>query len=244
MTIEIYIANTNELSSFAESLCIQVLDKDEFSRCNRFVFERDRRTFAVAHALLRCVLSKRAVTHPEQWQFGNERFGRPFVLHPTLKSYSFNISHSGDVVAVALCPAPFQIGVDIEMIDERQVSETAAACFCSDTELKLLGSLKRRTEFVSTYFRLWTLKESFLKALGIGIGDYLRNIECRFLPASVHLSSNISLDLHVSCWQADTVCQSIVAISIIGPRKITVSPVVKHWNSQNFIETLDQRKGR
>lgn len=239
MVIEIFIVDTKELSDFAVSLCIQVLDKKEVIRHNRFIFEKDKRTFAVSHALLRCVLSKKkTLIHPKQWHFGKESFGRPFVLYPIFESYSFNISHSIDIAVVALCPLPFQIGVDIEMIDKKQISATTAACFCSPTELELLRSLKNYTEFVSTYFRLWTLKESFLKALGVGIGDYLCDVECCLLPTSVRLSSNISSNLQVSCWQTETICQSIVAISIIGPRKVIISPVMNYWNSQNFIEIL------
>lgn len=249
---ELHIVDASELCEHAYALCLQALDEEEIDRYRRFVFERDRRTFVAAHALLRCALGGLAQVRPEHWRFGREDFGRPFLLGPSSNLCSFNLSHSGSVAAAAVCPVPFRIGVDIEEIKERDVSQTTANSFCSPTELSALAAFGDRPRYVSAYYRFWTLKESYLKAVGVGIGEHLRNVECRLHPPSVHPRPDISKCMSASCWQCEAIDRFSVAISIVGPSPVVISPVVRWWSSIHFIDALGEnsltelsfRKGR
>jgi 4'-phosphopantetheinyl transferase len=77
----------------------------------------------------------------------------------------FNISHSGQWVVAALSPA--SVGVDVERM--RKVPEGVAHRFFSDAENKMLQNALNESQKAEIFFTLWTLKESFLKAIGKGL---------------------------------------------------------------------------
>jgi len=77
----------------------------------------------------------------------------------------FNISHSGNWVVVALSSG--SVGVDVEKM--RKVPEGVAHRFFSAKENKLLNDASGEAEKAEIFFTLWTLKESFLKAIGKGL---------------------------------------------------------------------------
>lgn len=81
----------------------------------------------------------------------------------------FNISHSGLWVVAATSIAP--VGVDVERM--RKVPEGVAHRFFSQPEQYLLNNAKDETEKAHIFFTLWTLKESFIKAIGKGLSKSL-----------------------------------------------------------------------
>lgn len=94
---------------------------------------------------------------------------------PYLKNYPdvfFNISHCHELAVCAV--GSFELGVDTENI--RAYSSKAVKRAFSDREIEILEKSKNKDE---TFFRIWTLKESFVKAIGIGISYPLKS--CEFL---------------------------------------------------------------
>jgi 4'-phosphopantetheinyl transferase len=83
----------------------------------------------------------------------------------------FNISHSGEWVVAALSPA--SVGVDVERM--RKVPEGVAHRFFSDAENKMLQNALNESQKAEIFFTLWTLKESFLKAIGKGLTKSLNS---------------------------------------------------------------------
>ncbi|MBR2338766.1 MAG: 4'-phosphopantetheinyl transferase superfamily protein [Clostridia bacterium] len=89
--------------------------------------------------------------------------GKPFLSE--YPRWHFNLSHSGDWAVCALSDAP--IGVDIEQLRERDYLRLAQRHFSPD-EVGALQTLSP-TQQQERFFRLWTRKESWLKAQGIGL---------------------------------------------------------------------------
>jgi 4'-phosphopantetheinyl transferase len=83
----------------------------------------------------------------------------------------FNISHSGSWVVVALSGKT--VGVDVEKM--RKVPEGVAQRFFSETENQMLAEAPDEKEKAEIFFTLWTLKESFLKAIGTGLTKSLNS---------------------------------------------------------------------
>jgi len=83
----------------------------------------------------------------------------------------FNISHSGDWVVAAL--SPDRVGVDIERV--RPVKPGLAERFFSATENRMLAGIADEAGRRDLFFTLWTLKESFLKAVGTGLSGGLKS---------------------------------------------------------------------
>ncbi len=96
------------------------------------------------------------------------RYGKPY-----LKNYEnifFNISHCKELAACIV--ADSEVGIDAENI--RPYSLRVAKRVFSDREMELFNNSEKKDE---TFFRIWTLKESFVKAIGIGISYPMKTCE-------------------------------------------------------------------
>ena len=148
--------------------CARVLEDEESARAARFHFERDRRQFLVAHALLRAALSCFRAVAPSAWRFALGPHGRPYVASPDLEpALHFSLSHAHALVGVAISLGE-GVGFDLEHRRRRRVSEELVAACLAPAEhaaLATLGPGARERRF----FQLWTLKEAYVKARGLGL---------------------------------------------------------------------------
>lgn len=144
-----------------------VLSTSEKHHAGRFHFERDRNAFLASRSLRRRVLSRYAGVDPGQWQFTVSEHGRPRIAFPVLdETLEFNCSKSVDMVVCAVtCGAP--VGVDIER-EDRRVPEGVAEATFAPSEKAALAALPQH-EQGKRFFTYWTLKESYLKARGLGL---------------------------------------------------------------------------
>ena len=115
-------------------------------------------------------------------RFAKTDYGKPYLLdYPTV---NFNISHTGDslLIAISLVGA---VGVDIEQ--ERQLNtpllELVRRCFAPE-EIAYWQQLPDTLQ-LAEFYRLWTAKEAFVKAVGRGIGLGLSH--CVIAPLATHL---------------------------------------------------------
>lgn len=155
-----------------------LLSEDERARAGRFAFEVHRQRFAAARGSLRRVLSRYLGMAPQDIAFGYGPRGKPYLAHdratPPLR---FNVSHSAEraLFAVALGR---ELGVDLERVSETTSVLELAERFFAPQEWRFLRGLPpaaRREAF----FRLWTLKEAYLKASGVGLYEPLDSIVLR-----------------------------------------------------------------
>lgn len=145
-----------------------LLSPDERKRADRFVYDRHRRRYTVAQAHLRRVLAGLTGAQPEQVRFRFGRHGKPFLPGGP----SFNQSHSEERIMIAVATEG-RLGIDIEETREvRHMLALADKNFAADESARLRSAPipERRVLF----FRLWTRKEAFLKALGVGLTHPLR----------------------------------------------------------------------
>jgi hypothetical protein len=95
----IWFRFTQSISAQAVDHVRPMLSLDERARCDRFVFERDRRDFVAARALLRGVPSDYGELSPEGWKFGSEANGKPYLVDQS--ELHFNIAQTRGLVACA-----------------------------------------------------------------------------------------------------------------------------------------------
>jgi 4'-phosphopantetheinyl transferase len=149
------------------------LSGDEVRRAERFVFPRDRLRFAATRAVLRRLLARYLGVADGAIVFGYTARGKPFLEpgHPG-PALCFNLSHSRDQALYAFA-VEREVGVDVEYRGAVVAELELAKHYFAAQETKLLEELPddaRRHAF----FRLWTLKEAYLKATGEGIAADLR----------------------------------------------------------------------
>lgn len=100
---------------------------------------------------------------PENLILNKTEQGKPYI--PGEEGFFFNISHSGEYVAIAYGDSP--VGIDLEGIREKDL-KVAKRCFCEEEYLYILAG-KSDEEQSRRFFEIWTMKESYLKCLGTGI---------------------------------------------------------------------------
>jgi 4'-phosphopantetheinyl transferase len=145
-----------------------LLAPSERMRMARFLRDAPRREYLVGRALVRCALSLYADVDPVDWGFAENAYGRPEIAFPASAAWlRFNLSHSGGMVACAVGRRT-DIGIDVEDPDREVNHLEIGERFFAEAEILALrrASAERRSE---VFFQLWTLKESYIKALGLGL---------------------------------------------------------------------------
>ena len=154
---------------------VENLPGDERERAERFRVEGARRRFVLARTLLRSELSQRVGGAPDALVFGVGPHGKPHLVTPALDSPPcFNLSHSGDLVVVAI--AAVEVGADVECLRPVAGAEKLARRFFSSEECRAITALSGAVRD-RAFLRIWTQKEAYLKATGLGVGMRLREVE-------------------------------------------------------------------
>jgi 4'-phosphopantetheinyl transferase len=145
-----------------------LLTDSERQRAQRFLHEGDRQRLIIGRALARTMLSSFAAVAPRAWSIVIDERGRPELGErpPGAPDLRFNLSHTHGLVACAVSVGR-EVGVDVEDID-RQVTYELPERFFSAREVADLRALPRGEQDV-VFFDYWTLKESYIKARGLGL---------------------------------------------------------------------------
>ena len=164
---------------------LDLLDTAERDRAARFVFERHRRQHIAAHALKRLMLSAMAGAPPRSWTFEAPSGGKPRVVTPAVgpgPGPHFNISHCDGLVACAISD-DLELGVDVEPVGRKAPLDLARTYFAPEEERWLTG-LPRADQPLG-FLRLWTFKEAYIKATGLGLAQPLHDFAFAFDPLRV-----------------------------------------------------------
>ena len=163
---------------------LPMLDRDERERAGRFRFERDRREFIAAHALLRRMLAFHLGKPAAKWQFATGAFGKPKIDEKfSMPDIDFSMSHTRGLVAAAVI-SHGTIGVDVEKIDPAKADLAVAQAYFASSEVEILRAVAQH-ERAACFFNLWTLKESYLKATGTGLETPLDSFSFTLSPVRI-----------------------------------------------------------
>ena len=178
-----------------------LLSPEEQTRHARFRFTHHRHDFLIAHALVRNTLSLYASVEPADWQFSFNQHGRPEIADPHYRHrLRFNLSHTQGLVAVAVT-TDRELGVDVESFDRRRINLDVAQRFFADSETRALFALpEEQHDF--RFLQLWTLKESYIKARGMGLALPLREFAFTDIDAVPRIEFSAELDDDPSRWQS------------------------------------------
>jgi phosphopantetheine--protein transferase-like protein len=147
-----------------------LLSEEELKRLRRVHSPSGAKEFLLGRALVRIALAARLQCEPRELQFTKNVDGKPALSHPYSR-WQFNLSHSHEWVALALCEG-VAIGVDIESYSRRNNLRAIAQRFFSGDENARLARCAE-AEWLDQFFAIWTLKEAHAKALGCGLSKIL-----------------------------------------------------------------------
>jgi 4'-phosphopantetheinyl transferase len=142
-----------------------LLTPDERDRADRFKFDHLRRSFVLARGVLRVLLGRYLDIDPASIRFGYDEKGKPSLARRG--PLKFNASHSGDMALYAFT-LDCEIGVDVEQVrpfdDLRRIADRF---FCAEETTDLMDLPEEQRE--AAFFRCWTRKEAYVKAIGEGL---------------------------------------------------------------------------
>jgi 4'-phosphopantetheinyl transferase len=149
------------------------LDPTEVARAERFRFRRDRSRFVARRAFLRRVLAGYTGVAPARIRYRVSARGRPELESPG--GITFSASHSDGLAVIAVARDRL-VGVDLERIRPIPDVLDLANRVCSPAEYAGLQSVAEPVRGES-FLRLWTRKESYVKALGTGLSMPLTDVD-------------------------------------------------------------------
>lgn len=144
---------------------IDLLSPDEIERANKYIFERDYRQYIMARGVLRFLSGKYLRVDPSKIVFHYGDYGKP--KYQGSSPINFNVSHSGERTIIAFSKG-LTIGADIEKIKNNFNVMELAENFFSKEEIKALKKIDKEDR-QRAFYRCWTRKESFIKAVGQGL---------------------------------------------------------------------------
>ena len=150
-----------------EGRAFAVLDEGERARWNRFVVKGARRQYALCRAALRINLCHRLGCSNRELSFGYLQHGKPFAkVNGEASEANFNVSHSGRHGLIGFSNRE-GLGVDLEVrTPGRDFDGIGSRVYGARERLALSASAGRGK--ADLFYRLWSLKEALIKALGTG----------------------------------------------------------------------------
>ena len=156
----------------------RTLEAGELDRAGRFHFDKHRRHFIVARGFLRSVVARYLGSQPETLRFEYGAYGKPAL--ESGHTLRFNLSHSNEVALLAVT-LDAELGVDVEHIRADFASEDIARRYFSRVEVEAFNALPPE-ERVAAFFRCWTRKEAYIKAIGKGLSQALDAFDVTLAP--------------------------------------------------------------
>ena len=167
-TLRVAWATNADLANVPESN----LQAAELERASRFESDLRRQQYTASRTMLRELLADYTGQPPSSFELIADDRGKPSCVNGPAVS----ISHSGDIVACAVCDVG-DIGIDLEFWSRSRDVEAIAQRFFSPAESDWLA-----TQPADHFYRLWVLKEAWLKATGAGISGGLDKLSCIVTP--------------------------------------------------------------
>jgi 4'-phosphopantetheinyl transferase len=180
---------------------VSLLSPFERERLARFTFDYLQLEYLVTRALCRCVLSRYLALEPASWRFLSTAHGKPEIdagigEPPPLR---FNLSNASTLVACAVTRSA-DVGIDAERTERSTDIEELADRYFSREEMRDLAALPI-DQRPRRFFQLWTLKEAYLKAIGVGLSLALDQVSFSLSETSISVTFGSKVDDHAIDWQ-------------------------------------------
>jgi 4'-phosphopantetheinyl transferase len=166
--VDAWLVCLPDLSSTDLPGLLQLLSEPERTKWQRFAVKDARLQYLVTRALVRTTLSRYAEVPARSWKFEENAYGRPHISSPReFRDLRFNLSNTTGLVACAIS-RDCEIGIDVENIARIvETDELAPSVFAPAELADFRGA--RQEDRRDRFFSYWTLKESYIKARGMGL---------------------------------------------------------------------------
>lgn len=220
--IDVWHCAPGKLGRAGIAAALRALSPLERERYRRMRSPEGKLNFLAGRALARNVLGLYGSSPACKMEFAVDASGRPFIAAPrALRDMHFSLSHTSGLVVMAVAPIP-EIGIDVEKSDRPiDISDVAPLVF-TQSELEPL-SRSSPGQARAHFFNLWTLKEAYLKARGMGFALPPRSFEFTGATDRLSLRCDAACDDNPGRWRfALSAHRSDIQMALaIGSRSIT-----------------------
>lgn len=156
------------------------LSPRERAQAGRFATPDLTRKYVLSHSGMHWALAQHLKISPSEVTLDYGAHGKPCLGPVHARALEFNLSHSGEKCLLAIA-SNMPIGIDIERVRRLGDWYAIASRFFSEREAACLASLPA-DDLAQAFFATWARKESYIKALGLGLSLSLSAFEVEVLP--------------------------------------------------------------
>ena len=201
--VHVWHAATDQCTIDIERLT-SILSPGEKLRAARFRFRSHRSQFILSHVMLRLLIARYLELETDQISFTYGANGKPgFARGGAEPELQFNLSHTEGLAVCAFAPHQ-RIGIDVEKVRSDFAMEEIAERFFSEAERQALCGLPIEESYYA-FFRCWTSKEAYIKAIGDGLSHPLDQFDVSIAADSAALISTRPDALEASRWSIQAV---------------------------------------
>ncbi|QJD81943.1 4'-phosphopantetheinyl transferase family protein [Cohnella herbarum] len=163
------------------------LDDEELHTYRSYRVDFKKMEFMTGRILMKTLLAERcSLPSPRRIRLRKNQYGKPLLDHARMKGEypdnpGFNLSHTTLLVACAIVDSG-EVGIDAEDIG-RDNSCLMNRVF-TEREIGYVESRGSAQEKREAFYEVWTRKEAYVKATGLGLSIPLRSFEVPFLECS------------------------------------------------------------
>ena len=172
--LHIWRAKVSEnIDNLAHYRCL--LSQDEQEKASLFHFVEDKYRYIIARGILKTLIGEYINSAARSIPLRYSEYGKPYLnINNISKVLKFNLSHANDVIIYGFTKN-IDVGVDIEFVNDKLNIYELAPYFCTQEEYEVMLKLPEKQK--SAYFyKLWVLKEAFIKSIGLGLSYDLKDI--------------------------------------------------------------------
>ena len=213
MRTKLYIASSEPLKDSARfERLAQTIPEERREKLKAFRHDGARRLSLAASLLLMHALQDEGLSAGE---IAVTAYGKPYL--PQQPDFHFSLSHSGNM---ALCAVSNEeVGCDIEI--PHGFDPKIARRFFHKTECDWLFAQPEQAQS-NAFYRLWTCKESFIKAIGLGLSQELDSFAV--IPGErVKLTQNVD----ARPWRLCSFKDGESFIALCGQTGVADAPLVR-----------------
>ena len=156
-----------------ENNLLSLLSENEKMRASKFATSALASRYIISQGILRRILANYLSINPEAISYTFGTYKKPYLEDKT-SNIQFNLSHSGDMALVAISSED-EVGVDIEIINEKALEKNLAPSILSPNEFTAFQRMQKMQQ-IEAFFSAWTHKEALLKLMGVGLYKEMKEL--------------------------------------------------------------------
>lgn len=173
--MELYAVNITKIfNNILQEMLLSYIDNEKRNKLSKYKHKEDMIRALSADVLIRSIACHKFNISNAELFYEYNIYGKPRLNLDN--NFCFNVSHSGNWVVAAV--DDLQIGIDIEEVNSVEYEDISQEFFTKDEYTWLLS--KNNEERNEAFYKLWTVKESYVKMIGKGLAIPLNSFSADF----------------------------------------------------------------